>query len=95
MKHDPNEDIKHKYDLIYLIVSVLLNRRVKDLERIYFGNVHCEQYPYNRERIKKELEWALDYWLSKRQPVQTTFLKRCDSCEFNGTCRRRLTSMGA
>jgi hypothetical protein len=90
MKHDPHERIEHKHELIYPIVSVLLNRRIKDLERIYLGNMHCEYYSYSRKRIEKELDWALGYWLSERQPEQTTVPKRCDSCEFKRTCKQRL-----
>lgn len=90
MKHDPHERIEYKHELIYPIMSTLMNRRIKDLERIYSGNIHCEDYPYCRKIIEKELNWALGYWLSKRQPQQTTVPRRCQSCEFRRTCKRRL-----
>ena len=88
MKHDPLERIEHKNELLYPIVSVLLNRRIKDLERIYLGNIHCEHYSYSRKRIEKELDWALGYWLFERQPEKTNFQKRCQSCEFQKNCKQ-------
>lgn len=88
MKHDSHERIEHKYELIYPIVSVLLNRRIKDLERIYLGSIHCEHHSYSRKRIEKELDWALGYWLFERQPLRTSNPKKCYSCEFERNCKQ-------
>lgn len=90
MKHDPLERIEHKNELIYPIVSVLLNRRIEDLERVYLGNINCKCYSYNRKKIEKELDWALGYWLFERQPQQTSVSKRCQSCEFKRICKQCL-----
>ena len=90
MKHDSDERIEHKHDLIYPIVSILMNSRIKDLERIYLGNIHCELYPYSRKNITRELEWALGYWLFERQPLRTSNSRKCYPCEFKRTCQHNV-----
>jgi hypothetical protein len=86
MRQDPSESLAHKSRFIYSIASVLLNGRVKDLERIYLNNIRCECLSYNRHEIERELDWALGYWLSEREPEKTTATTKCKSCEFERVC---------
>jgi len=41
---------------------------------------------YNHEEILKELEWAKQYWLEKREPIPTNQAGKCRACEFKTIC---------
>ena len=86
LRQDPSESLVHKSRFIHSIASVLLNGRVKDLARIYLDNIRCECLSYDRHEIERELDWALGYWLSEREPERTSNTARCNSCEFVKVC---------
>jgi CRISPR/Cas system-associated exonuclease Cas4 (RecB family) len=41
---------------------------------------------YNRGEIAEDVKWAMDYWLSKREPIPTRNASKCRSCEYALTC---------
>jgi hypothetical protein len=86
LRQDPSESLIHKSRFVYSIASVLVNARIKDLERIYLDNIRCECVSYNRHEVESELNWALGYWLSEREPERTSAAVRCNSCEYLKTC---------
>jgi hypothetical protein len=50
-------------------------------------------YRYDRKRAEKDLAWALDYWLSEREPIPVRQMPRkCFSCPLNaaGLCEHAL-----
>ncbi len=50
-------------------------------------------YRYDRELAEKDLSWALDFWLGKREPIpEMRYPKKCAACPFNaaGLCEHAL-----
>jgi hypothetical protein len=57
------------------------------------GKINCGQgevvehiYPMNKARIRQDLDWALDFWLNKRQAIPTKVQAKCRACEYSGMC---------
>ncbi len=53
----------------------------------------CEQgkaiafnYPYNKAEITDELNWAMEYWLKKREAVPTMNQAKCRVCDYKEIC---------
>jgi hypothetical protein len=49
---------------------------------------------FSLSRAERNLNWAIDYWTSKRRPVPTTKAQKCGGCSFNsaGLCRFALVA---
>lgn len=65
-----------------------------NLERVDF---HCDMgeakafiYPFRKAEIIKDLDWALDFWLSKREAIPTRNPAKCRVCEYNNLCSSSL-----
>jgi hypothetical protein len=41
---------------------------------------------YNRGEVAEDVKWAMDYWLSKREPIPTRNASKCRSCEYALIC---------
>jgi CRISPR/Cas system-associated exonuclease Cas4 (RecB family) len=41
---------------------------------------------FNKSEALKELEWAMEYWLNKREAKPTSKPGKCKSCEYAGKC---------
>ena len=41
---------------------------------------------FNKSEALKELEWAIEYWLNKREAKPTSKLGKCKSCEYAEQC---------
>jgi CRISPR/Cas system-associated exonuclease Cas4 (RecB family) len=87
-KRDANLiDEGYRERFLYEIVSTLL-RKVKpnfprDIMRLHILS-------YNRGKVAEDLKWAMDYWLSKREPIPTRNASKCRSCEYALTCPKSL-----
>jgi len=46
---------------------------------------------YNRGEAVEDVEWVMDYWLSKREPIPTRNASKCRSCEYALVCPMSLT----
>jgi hypothetical protein len=70
------------------IVSTLLGKA----KLIFPGDVmHLHVLDYNRGEAVEDVEWAMDYWLSKREPIPTRNASKCRSCEYALACPMSLT----
>ncbi len=47
------------------------------------------KYSYNREDALKDLGWAKDYWLNKREPIPTKRQNKCLACEYRNVCPKQ------
>lgn len=61
-----------------------------DLNRRDFG---CDQgeeiafaHPFDKGKIIKDLDWALDFWANKRPAISTKNKAKCRVCEYKGMC---------
>lgn len=65
------------------------------LEKIDFGCDNGEAkafiYPFSKEKIVKDLDWALDFWLNKRKAMPTQNQAKCHACEYSSMCNSSLT----
>ena len=41
---------------------------------------------YEDKEVEEALEWALDYWIGKREPKPTKKRKKCEVCEYRDKC---------
>jgi hypothetical protein len=44
-------------------------------------------YPFDKERIIGDLDWALDFWLNKRKAIPTRNKAKCRVCEYSSICQ--------
>ncbi len=54
------------------------------------GRVHGYLYPFNRGKIIKDLDWALDFWTKKRETIPTKNAVKCRSCRHKEICESSL-----
>ncbi len=43
-------------------------------------------YPFDRVKIIKDLDWAVNFWLGKREAVPTKVKAKCRACQYKGLC---------
>ena len=43
-------------------------------------------YPFNNDIILKDLDWAIDFWLQKRDAIPTRVKAKCKVCHHKGIC---------
>lgn len=64
-------------------------------ERSHFscdkGEAKTFTYPYNRDEAVKELSWALDYWLGRREAIPSKNPAKCRACRQRIRCEDSLT----
>ena len=49
--------------------------------------VYGEKYGFDLEFFNRKMEWALDYWLGKREPVPVKKNRwKCKLCSYSNTC---------
>jgi len=54
------------------------------------GEVKAWIYPFNKEGIVSDLEWALGFWLCEREAIPTGTRAKCRVCEYNSICSESL-----
>ena len=54
------------------------------------GQVRAFSYPFDRKRATDELDWALDYWLSKRDAIPSRKPAKCHVCRHKSCCEDSL-----
>jgi hypothetical protein len=55
------------------------------------GEAKAFTYPFDKERIINDLDWALGFWLNKRQAIPTKNPAKCRVCEYSGMCKSSLS----
>lgn len=76
-----------KVFFLRLLTQSLVKGETETFEKRYKGTVKVFRLSYSKSDAIKSIEWAQDYWLSKRNPIPTNHIGKCRVCEFNGTCR--------
>jgi len=75
--------------ILNLIIMSYLGKKSNELRvvegRLNFFKIH--EVAYNKEKIAKELHWAKDYWLKKRDPIPTRKVNKCKVCPYRERCR--------
>ena len=51
------------------------------------GETKAFLYPFKKEKIIKDLDWALDFWQNKREAVPTGNQAKCRVCEYSSMCK--------
>ena len=54
------------------------------------GETKAFLYPFRKEDIVKDLDWALDFWLGKREGIPSKNYAKCRVCEYNSICNSSL-----
>ncbi|MFC1871659.1 hypothetical protein ACFLYF_04590 [Chloroflexota bacterium] len=54
------------------------------------GGAIAYSYPFNKDKIVKDLDWALDYWTGRREAVPTKNRAKCRVCEYHSQCAQSL-----
>jgi hypothetical protein len=81
-------DEGYKKRFLSRIVSTLLGKAKLIFPR---DVMHLHVLDYNRGEAVEDVEWAMDYWLSKREPIPTRNASKCRSCEYALACPMSLT----
>ena len=71
-------------------VRALVRSQVEKWESSSRGFLKVFLLTYEVQDALKEIEWAQDYWLNKREAVPTTQVAKCRVCEFNDLCQSSL-----
>ena len=58
---------------------------------------HCDKgeskafvYPFKKEKIVEDLDWALDFWKNERKAIPTRNPAKCRACEYSEMCKSSL-----
>ena len=54
------------------------------------GDTKAFTYPFEKEKIIGDLDWALAFWLNKRSAVPTKNPAKCRVCEYSQMCKSSL-----
>ncbi len=54
------------------------------------GEAKAFIYPFDKEKIIGDLDWALGFWLNKRQAIPTKNPAKCRACEYSEMCKSSL-----
>jgi len=49
-------------------------------------------YPFDKQPVITNLEWALDFWIGKRDAIPTINKAKCASCSYKTTCENSLVT---
>jgi hypothetical protein len=66
------------------VVRALMEK--KDVDKIVLGKASVYLNRFDLKKTVEELEWALDFWKQKREPIPTRKPAKCLSCEFREKC---------
>ena len=44
-------------------------------------------YPFDKNRILQDLDWALNFWTNKRESIPTKNKAKCRVCEYQNMCK--------
>ena len=50
------------------------------------GNIIMQSKKFDKKNIVEDLEWALDYWLKRRDAIPTKKVWKCRACKYNSKC---------
>ncbi|MEM3803777.1 MAG: PD-(D/E)XK nuclease family protein [Conexivisphaerales archaeon] len=76
--------------LLGRIINHLLS--IEKLPKTMNSQVGIFTLDYDSNKIDKELEWASEYWLNRRDPIPTKNATKCIACEYNDVCAHSLVS---
>ncbi|KPK23308.1 MAG: hypothetical protein AMJ70_03840 [Dehalococcoidia bacterium SG8_51_3] len=54
------------------------------------GEAKAFIYPFDKQKIIGDLDWALDFWLNKRSAIPTKNPAKCRACEYSQMCKASL-----
>lgn len=54
---------------------------------ISFDSITCYLFKFNEKIAQLNLEWALEYWYSKRDAYKTENKNKCRSCDYQEYCK--------
>jgi len=54
--------------------------------RCIIGEARAFTYPFSQVGILRELDWAVDFWLGKREAIPTKNGAKCQACEYKSLC---------
>jgi hypothetical protein len=80
-------DEGYRERLLHEMLSTLLRKVKPNFPR---DMMHLHILGYNRGKVAEDVKWAMDYWLSKREPIPTRNASKCRSCEYALTCPKSL-----
>lgn len=79
-----------KEELLNEVSMALLQGKVHETERRLNeqlgGQVRIHLLKYDRQDALKDVVWAKDYWVMKREAIPTKNQSKCRACEFNTDC---------
>ncbi len=81
---------KQRKAFLSLAMLALPSNRPKLIEEAFKGMAQVHLISYKKDGIVQQIEWAKEYWLSKREPLPTKNRLKCKACEFNTTCPSNL-----
>jgi len=57
------------------------------------GEAGAFMYPFKKEETIRDLDWAIEYWLGKREAVSTKNHSKCRVCEYKNMCGSSLVKL--
>lgn len=54
------------------------------------GEARAMTFPFEKSKIVRDLDWALDFWLGARRAVPTTKPGKCRVCDYQDYCQESL-----
>ena len=79
-----------KDTMLNAVAEGLLDGQVESVEaslnRRFHSQLKVHRLAYNKEDALKDVMWARDYWVMKRDPIPTRNAAKCKACEFNEKC---------
>ena len=78
-----------KEQLLNEVATAFLRGKTEETEKRLneeLGQMRIHLLNYDRQDALKDILWAKDYWLMKREAVPTMNPSKCRACEFNKDC---------
>lgn len=71
-------------------IGALVASKVERWENACRGALKVFRLDYDRQDALRNVEWAQEYWLDRREAVPTTQVAKCRVCEYKDTCHSSL-----
>ncbi|MDE1853283.1 MAG: PD-(D/E)XK nuclease family protein [Thaumarchaeota archaeon] len=72
--------------LLKKTLVLLRSDKYREYEADHPGTVKFYVIPYDRSEAERNILWAQDYWLGKREPVPAHSYGKCRACEYHERC---------
>jgi hypothetical protein len=77
---------EQRKEFLSIAMLALPSKEPQLIEEGFNGKARVHLVAFNKEVIMRQVEWAKDYWLLKREPLPTKNPWKCKACEFNNIC---------